>query len=377
MCFGSWSRGGRNGSASTISSRLRLVAARHGRFRDESMIACMPSDPKDPPKPKNPPFRLPDDMDDILVTYKGGWGGIDDYPQGGVYSSEKLLTGIVEAVGSTVERRKQIRALEDRIRVLTDQNERSALEKAELEEKVRLNYLLSRLPPAAQEVLLSSQPLKDSFLKTTECPAFVVSIDIRRSTELMLKARSAQAFSAFILGLCDRLKTIVGACHGVFDKFTGDGILAFFPDFYSGPDAAYLALLAADRSHAAFNELYRQSRGVFNSILKDTGLGIGIDYGQVHLVQMAGGLTVVGAPVVYACRFGGAPPGCTLANHAAYEQILARNAEHVMVREAEIEIKHDGPTLAYDVRLNGREFSPAPPGWLKEAQEKAGKERKG
>jgi hypothetical protein len=38
--------------------------------------------------------------------------------------------------------------------------------------------------------------------------------------------------------------------------------------------------------------------------LKDTGLGIGIDFGATRLVQMAGGLSVVGAPVVYACRLG-------------------------------------------------------------------------
>src|SRR5437879_4747931 len=38
----------------------------------------------------------------------------------------------------------------------------------------------------------------------------------------------------------------------------------------------------------------------FSSIRKDVGLGIGIDYGDVSLVSQMGGITVVGAPVVYA-----------------------------------------------------------------------------
>jgi class 3 adenylate cyclase len=68
-------------------------------------------------------------------------------------------------------------------------------------------------------------------------------------------------------------QTIIGNL-GVFDKFTGDGILAFFPEFYSGPDAGYLAIQAADACHKVFADHYTNSRKCFISVLKDTGLGI-------------------------------------------------------------------------------------------------------
>ncbi len=69
-----------------------------------------------------------------------------------------------------------------------------------------------------------------------------MSIDIRRSTDLMLKAREPRLFADFVTGLCSKLKNLIVNNYGVFDKFTGDGVLAFFPDFYSGPDAGLLAV---------------------------------------------------------------------------------------------------------------------------------------
>lgn len=160
--------------------------------------------------------------------------------------------------------------------------------------------------------MLASDEFRRLFESGSPRNAFVMSVDIRRSTELMLKAREAEQFAAFITGLCTRLTQIVLDSYGVFDKFSGDGILAFFPDFYSGEDAGYYAMTAAARCHKAFEEHYARSRTFFTSVLKDTGLGIGIDYGQVHLVQVAGGLTVVGAPVVYACRMGEHPRNALL-----------------------------------------------------------------
>lgn len=234
---------------------------------------------------------------------------------------------------------------------------------AQLSEKLRFNYLLSRVNQDAHRALLNSAEFRGRFATNSECDAFVMSVDIRRSTELMLKARKAEQFASFITTLCNDLIKSVLECNGVFDKFTGDGILAFFPEFFSGPDAGYYTLLAADQCHKAFQSRYHEYRRAFNSILTDTGLGIGVDYGTVQLVEMAGGLSVVGPPVVYACRMGGAPAGKTLLNQPAYEQVCGRVSASCFVQETELEIKHEGNTLAYEVSLSKRPYEPQRPDW--------------
>ncbi len=234
---------------------------------------------------------------------------------------------------------------------------------SELKEKERVSFVLSRVRPDAQKMLLQNETFRKQFLDRKQCTAFVMAVDIRRSTELMLKARTPEAFAQFITDLSAELMQIVTDAYGVFDKFTGDGILAFFPDFYTGKDAAYYVIRACDQCHMAFDRLYRASRKSFSSVLKDVGLGIGIDFGEVHLVQVAGGLTVVGEPVVYACRLSGTSSGSTLLNQPAYEIVSEGFSSFCFVQETDIEIKHEGRMLAYDLRFNGRAHSPAIPAW--------------
>jgi class 3 adenylate cyclase len=247
----------------------------------------------------------------------------------------------------------------------TEKTEKIALlEKTllELQEKQQLDFLLSRVNGRAQKAILESKELRTAFLNQRECRAFVMSVDIRRSTELMLKARTPEQFAAFITGLCSELVQIVKDHYGVFDKFTGDGILAFFPEFFSGSDAGAFAIRAASQCHDAFRKHYRNCRGSFSSVLNDVGLGIGIDYGSAHLVQMAGGLTVVGVPVVYACRLGGAPAGTTLLNQPAYEKVSTLSGAFFF-EEASLEVKHEGSILAYSVSPSGAAVQPSTPAW--------------
>jgi class 3 adenylate cyclase len=235
----------------------------------------------------------------------------------------------------------------------------------ELEKKRKLAFLLDRVAPEVAHGLLNGDKLAAEFLKSEPRTLFAMSVDIRRSTELMLKARSPQLFAEFITDLCNGLMEIVMRHHGVVDKFTGDGILCFFPEFFSGPDAGYFALAAADACHAAFGSHYRARRNSFQSVLRDVGLGIGIDYGSCHLVQVAGGLTIVGSPVVYACRLGGAPAGTTLLNQPAYERISEKHGGVVLVNETSIEIKHEGPLVAYSAAMSRTaSYKPQEPAWM-------------
>jgi len=247
------------------------------------------------------------------------------------------------------QKEKQIRELESKLKALG--------------EKQSLSHLLNRVRSSAQQKLLSSTKFRALFDQDSPRQAYVLSIDIRRSTELMLKAREPKLYAQFIITLASRLRDVILENYGIFDKFTGDGILAFFPEFYSGKDAGYFAVKAASDCHKIFTAHYEANKHCFISILKDIGLGIGIDYGQVQIVQIGGDFTVVGTPVVYACRMGGADARHTFINQPAFEQLFDKYSAICDFDSREIDIKHEGKTLAYSVELNGKKYSPILPEW--------------
>lgn len=226
--------------------------------------------------------------------------------------------------------------------------------------------ILTQIHPAAGRKLLESgdNDLKNWFNKEPigSQKAFVISIDIRRSTELMLKAREPELFASFVTKLCNGLRDIILDQFGIFDKFTGDGILAFFPEFYTGEDAGYRAISAASKSHIFFEEVYTENRNCFKTVLKDTGLGIGIDYGSIHMVKANSLITAVGEPVVYACRFGGGKPGITLLNQLANEKIIGEFSAFCNIEDTEIKIK-EGRMVAYSVKLVKEKEDVATPSW--------------
>lgn len=237
---------------------------------------------------------------------------------------------------------------------------------AQFARKEGLEYLLSRMGAAGQARLIESDEFRNHILRQTECTAFVISIDIRRSTELMLRARTPRLFAEFIVTVCAEIEAVVKDNHGIVGKFTGDGELAFFPDFFSGPDAGYLAVAVAEKCHRIFARRYQDLRGSFTTVPVEVGLGIGIDFGRIDFVRLPPGLRAVGAPVVYACRLSDVGYGHTLLNQAAYEKIRDQFGALCSFRERQLEIKHEGLMHAYEVTLNGVDYRPALPSWATE-----------
>jgi len=225
--------------------------------------------------------------------------------------------------------------------------------------------VLDKVSPRAHEALFSNRALRNRFLASkSACAAFIMSIDIRRSAELMLNARSAELFAEFMAGLCEELKGLICERFGIVDKFTGDGLLAYFPEFFSGPDAGYRAISAAHEAHLVFTKRYKQHRSSFFTVLTEIGLGIGIDYGNICFMRIAGDLTVVGAPVVNAARLSSAPVGKTVLNQQAHERIASHYGAFCSTSEMELDIKHQGRVLVHEVKLKKLSFVPSDPPWL-------------
>lgn len=220
----------------------------------------------------------------------------------------------------------------------------------ELQKSQELLYLTSKIHSDAAEIILSGESgLLTEFQKNELKEMAVLSIDIRRSTELMLKADTHEKFAIFISGLTEELKKIVIQNYGVFDKFTGDGILAYFPTFYSGGDAIKKCIKTADECHKAFAAYYSNNRNMFRVVI-NTGLGIGIDFGSAKIVKINGEQTIVGSPVVYACRLSGAPCNKTYLNQLAYNLVL-NETKSMQFEEIEFEIKHEGNSIVYNTQV--------------------------
>ena len=123
-------------------------------------------------------------------------------PPGVTDSNEYVETSTHKLTLDIAEMRKDyVRLREERAASERDKKEAQRSEKTlrakydELLQKERFYYLLSNVNSAAKLKLFESEKFRQTFDETETCEAFVVSLDIRRSTELMLKARSAKHFS--------------------------------------------------------------------------------------------------------------------------------------------------------------------------------------
>lgn len=235
--------------------------------------------------------------------------------------------------------------------------------KTELSKKGRIIPLFEQVSQAAQNKFETDPTFFEQFSNAVEADCFVLAIDIRRSTELMLKANSAKHFEDYIKTLCIGFKDIILAHNGVFDKFTGDGVLAYFPDFYSGDDAGFLAIHAAAQCHSFFISHYSSNRSAFHTVIQDTGLGIGIDCGKANIALISN-YTVIGRPVVYACRLSSTDANTTALNQAARDALISKFGEAIIFDEISIDIKHEGQILAYKLVKYPHEYNPCNPPWL-------------
>ncbi len=225
-----------------------------------------------------------------------------------------------------------------------------------------LQNLLRQCHPARAPVVLERFDTVEMLLEPHPNDAFVMSIDIRRSTDLMLMATTPSAFAAFIAEAGAGLRKVVQEHDGLADKFTGDGILAWFPLFltglptydpteekhYEGADsntAALKVLAAARECHLEFQRCYRRHAAGFTRLDPDAGLGIGIDFGEIHTAAISETPTIIGRPVVWACRLNSAPAHHTWVNNQAEPHL----SPHAPLEERIQDLKNVGRTVVWQL----------------------------
>jgi class 3 adenylate cyclase len=162
--------------------------------------------------------------------------------------------------------------------------------------------LLRQGPPAGREQLSAGSIEELLSTGSTAVHAVVVVGDLRMSTLVLKEAILPSIFARFIVGFTEAVHGLANAGGGWFDKFTGDGFVAFWilpsdQPIVAGeiPEFCRSVLPAADSLLA---NLRRNSR----NFPAGTGLSIGIDAGPCELVRVGELLTIVGSPIVGATR---------------------------------------------------------------------------
>ena len=178
--------------------------------------------------------------------------------------------------------------------------------------------------------------------------SFILAIDIRKSTVLMLNATDRLSYVQFVIEIEKGFNQIIKDNYGIVDKFTGDGILAYFIPDFTGDNAGVYCINAALKCNELFIKVFEKHKNDFQLVTAETGLGIGIDFGKINCELKEQQLIVVGAPVVLASRLSTVPAGTIALNQQAYKEII----DHTRIfrfEEMLVSLKHEGACYAYKV----------------------------
>jgi len=138
----------------------------------------------------------------------------------------------------------------------------------------------------------------------------VVVADIRQSQDLMTYASSPEDFSRRMVDFITITRQSIDEHHGFFDKFTGDGYLAYFNEAVcSAASSDYIeCFLSFIREHRKFSigHFSQWTQSVRKLPSDEVGLGIGADLGIVKFHDLKHHLVAVGDSIVWASRMASA-----------------------------------------------------------------------
>jgi class 3 adenylate cyclase len=143
----------------------------------------------------------------------------------------------------------------------------------------------------------------------------VLVADLRRSTQLQLQAWSLEEYAATLARFAEFTSQTFRLEAGAwFDRFTGDGFVMFWlrqglTQLSAGkpqeipPPRLRSILGAVSGFSAAFQEaIFGEFESLVRSVPAGAGLALGVDGGLALFAEVAGELTIVGAPLAGATR---------------------------------------------------------------------------
>jgi class 3 adenylate cyclase len=180
----------------------------------------------------------------------------------------------------------------------------------EVDRERAAKLLESHAPPDWQERFHRDE-LLDAVVEGEPIQMFVMAADIRESTMLMKEAIRFERFALVMDRFVSAVRRGIQTSGGWFDKFTGDGFLAYWVMQPSSPEDAEVQFVQTagnlvHTAHSLVNLFHARVLADFRensrNLSSGVGLSIGLDAGPGYVVKIADELTIVGPPVVGAVR---------------------------------------------------------------------------
>jgi CheY-like chemotaxis protein len=201
---------------------------------------------------------------------------------------------------------------------------------------------------------------QDVMEKASRSTTIVVVGDIRRSQDLMTYAIDDQDFSRRMVEFISKTRSVLNHYGGFFDKFTGDGFIAYFNEsicelYGSNYVESFIGFVREFTafSNAHFREWVKFVRKIPG---QPVGLAVGADLGRVSFQSLNYHVVAVSESIVWASRMASAAKAEeVLVNNLLYQNLRQRGDLNFENREAstksgesfqawKLEIKGSGQT---------------------------------
>lgn len=203
--------------------------------------------------------------------------------------------------------------------------------------------------------------IDDEFAKSmTIDDTITIVADIRRSQDLMTYS-SPSYYNEKIIEFTENVKSIILENNGVFDKFTGDGFIAYFnkhmcdtikADYYNQMWMACVRIM--EFATPFFDGWCKKLRKIPDEKI---GLSIGVDSGTVEFTTLDHQVYAVGEPCVWATRMNSAgKSGEFVFNNIPYNHMVANGLE-LNFREEDSHTKTGEKFKCYKVFVNSHTLS--------------------
>lgn len=198
----------------------------------------------------------------------------------------------------------------------------------------------------------------------SESDTLVIVGDIRRSQDLLTYGMSPNFYREQIINFLTEVRKILRDNYAIYDRFTGDGFVAYLNEFVCKQNHAdyYSMMLDACRRIQAFASDFfdKWAKQIRKIPCEGIGLSIGVDSGKVSFKEVNEELFAIGDACVWAtrmCNVG--KKGDVILNNIPYHRICGFGNTNFS-KELDSVTKNGEEFRAFRVDLNQISYKPNP-----------------